>query len=199
MRIIAGKYGGRTITAPPGATTRPTTSRIRESWASTLASALPAGFEDIHVLDAFAGSGALGIEALSRGANGAVFCEKDARSYQQLKDNLRQLGVGEEALVLKGDVLAPQLQLVLIKQAPFDLVILDPPYKTPQQKLQTLLRSLARAGRLAPGALVAFEHGSDADNTLTSLPLCAACSPATLMLLATKTYGETTIDFMRAP
>src|SRR5215218_2705118 len=101
MRIVAGEWGGRRIQAPPGRGTRPTTDRVREAWMSTVAPHLPGA----RVLDLFAGSGALGLEALSRGAASATFVEQDAKALASLRANLDALGAGEAAAVVKGDAL----------------------------------------------------------------------------------------------
>ncbi|MDR1083182.1 MAG: RsmD family RNA methyltransferase [Coriobacteriales bacterium] len=87
MRIIAGRYKGQTIKALAGETTRPTTNRVKEAWASTITSLSADGFAQARVLDAFAGSGALGLEALSRGASHVTFCERNRRALEVLKAN----------------------------------------------------------------------------------------------------------------
>src|SRR5690242_13441956 len=101
MRIVAGEWGGRRIQAPPGRATRPTTDRVREAWMSTVAPVLPGA----RVLDLFAGSGALGLEALSRGAATATFVEQDAKAVTVLRANVEALGATEAARVVKGDAL----------------------------------------------------------------------------------------------
>ena len=119
MRIIAGEFRGRTLKAPKGEGTRPTTDRVREAMMSTVHSAR-GGFDDAVVLDAFAGSGALGLEALS-----VQFCERGGEALRALNANVRLLGLdARRARVRKGDVLKD----VPYARPPFDLVFLDPPY-----------------------------------------------------------------------
>lgn len=120
MRIIAGEFRGRTLKAPKGEGTRPTTDRVREAMMSTVHSAR-GGFDDAVVLDAFAGSGALGLEALSRGARSVQFCERGGEALRALNANVRLLGLdARRARVRKGDVLKD----VPYARPPFDLVFL---------------------------------------------------------------------------
>ncbi len=122
MRIVAGELGGRRIAAPPGQATRPTSDRAREALFSRLGS-----LDGERVLDLFAGSGALGLEALSRGAARATFCDSDRAATRILRANIASLGVGERADVHLGD-----FRRVLRERAEagarFELVFLDPPY-----------------------------------------------------------------------
>jgi 16S rRNA (guanine966-N2)-methyltransferase len=199
MRIIAGIYKGRRVSPVPGMSTRPTTSRVREAWASTVQSLLPNGFEDVTVLDAFAGSGALGLEALSRGAAHCAFCDKDRKAQQALQGNLASLEVktGEVATVITGDVLSPATLRLLSKLDPFDLVILDPPYATASGVLKGFLHTLATSGCLRTGALVSYEQGITASAELDGTVLCAACSPAAFCMVSFKIYGSTRIEYYR--
>ncbi|MFL6720209.1 MAG: 16S rRNA (guanine(966)-N(2))-methyltransferase RsmD [Sphingomonas sp.] len=119
MRIIAGKWRGRTLEAPPGLATRPTADRVRETLFSMLASRL-GSFEDLRVADLFAGSGALGLEALSRGAASAIFVENDAKAAAAIRRNAEKLGA--EVQILGGSALA------LPRFEPFDLIFADAPY-----------------------------------------------------------------------
>jgi 16S rRNA (guanine966-N2)-methyltransferase len=121
VRIIAGDWGGRRIKAPSGRDVRPTTDRVREAWMSALGGRLDA----LTVLDLFAGSGALGLEALSRGAAHATFVEIARASLKSLEDNVRLLGAGDRVTVVKGDALKYARKL---GPAAFDLALADPPY-----------------------------------------------------------------------
>src|SRR3954470_3957513 len=121
MRIIAGQWRGRVIDAPSGGATRPTSDRGRETLFSMLASRL-GNFEDLRVADLFAGSGALGFEALSRGAASATFVENSASVAAVIKRNAGKLGVEDRVRVLGGSALA------LARSDPFDLILADPPY-----------------------------------------------------------------------
>ncbi len=124
MRVIAGHLGGRRLGAPPGRTTRPTSDRVREALFSMLG-----GLDGLAVLDLFAGSGALGIEALSRGARRAVFVERDAGALAALRANLAALGLEEQrAQVRAGDALRA-LRAAAARAETYDLVFLDPPYR----------------------------------------------------------------------
>ena len=151
MRIIAGEYRGRRLQAPKGDATRPTTDRVRESLMSALSSAR-GGFEGAVVLDAFAGSGALGLEALLRGAASAHFFEKDGVALRALCANVEALGVptlgaGARARLHRADVLE---RPPVWARPPFDLVLLDPPYALPAESALSMVAVLAGAGRLRP-------------------------------------------------
>jgi len=122
MRVVAGELGGRKLLSPPGDETRPTTDRVREAIFNTLYS-LDA-VEGANVLDAFAGSGALGIEALSRGAAHVTFCERARPTLQTLRDNIATLDVGARSTVVPGDALTHLAR----NTDGYDLVLLDPPY-----------------------------------------------------------------------
>lgn len=124
MRIIAGRWRGHTISAPPGRGTRPTTDRVREAWMSALQLELPGS----RVLDLFAGSGALGLEALSRGAAHVTFVERSIGAIRALRSNLEKLGASEDEVeVVRGDALA---YVVRPQTRTFDLALADPPYGT---------------------------------------------------------------------
>jgi 16S rRNA (guanine966-N2)-methyltransferase len=124
MRIIAGRWRGHTIIAPPGRGTRPTTDRVREAWMSALQLELPGS----RVLDLFAGSGALGLEALSRDAAHVTFVERSIGAIRALRENLEKLGAADdEVVVVRGDALAYVLRL---QARTFDLALADPPYGT---------------------------------------------------------------------
>lgn len=122
LRIVAGTFGGRWIEAPPGGRVRPTREMVREAWFSALGGAV----EDARVTDLFAGSGALGIEALSRGARSVTFVESDRRNAAVLRSNLEQLEVTERSRVVCGDVRA--FFRGRERSDRFDLALADPPY-----------------------------------------------------------------------
>ncbi len=121
MRVIAGKWGGRRIRAPRGSAVRPTTDRVRESWMAALGPKLI----DAEVVDLFAGSGALGLEALSRGANSCVFVEQARGALTVLNENIEGLDAAEQSTVLRRDALAYVRNLA---PSTFDLAVADPPY-----------------------------------------------------------------------
>ena len=148
MRIVAGEYGGRTLRAPPGAGTRPTADRVREALFSILGSV-----EGARVLDLYAGSGALGLEALSRGAAHATFVEKDRRAANVIEQNVASVGADDRAAVLIRDVMA-WLRAREGKDA-FELVLIDPPYDFADRLGGPLTERLP--GVLAPNAVIVSE------------------------------------------
>lgn len=158
MRIIGGVWRGRRLVAPPGDTTRPTADRVRQALFDRLLHAPWAGrpvMEGATVLDAFAGTGALGLEALSRGAAAAVFMERDRAALQALRANIAACGAEARGRVLGADVLRPPAGRAC------GLVFLDPPYG--QALVPAAVAALAAAGWIAAGSLVLAELGrSDA-------------------------------------
>ena len=158
MRVIAGAYGGRRLQAPPGRGTRPTSDRVREA----LFSILGARVEDAAVLDLFAGSGALGLEALSRGATSATFVDSAPAAIRVLRANLETLGAAAE--IVRAD--APRwLSAARGEARQYSLVFLDPPYGRAGELGAVL--SDALPGVLAPEALVVTESDRRAPLTLT--------------------------------
>lgn len=121
MRVVAGELGGRRLVTPDGVDTRPTSERVREAIFNSLFSL--GAIEGARVLDLFAGSGALGIEALSRGADHATFVEQDRAALEALRENITTLELGSQSSVIAGDGLRH-----LSAAADYDLVLLDPPY-----------------------------------------------------------------------
>ena len=189
MRIVGGELRGRTFAAPKGRDTRPTTERVRESEMSMLASAR-GGFGRAVVLDAFAGSGALGLEALSRGAASAVFYDSSPAAARVLRDNVRTLGLSpSRALVRRADVLAAP---PLATRPPFDVAFLDPPYALEAQSVLGMAGRLARAGALAPQALVLYEHDAQACEQVDEA--AKACG---FSLAKRKKYGDTVLDMLK--
>ncbi len=152
MRIIAGEWRGRRLQAPPGAATRPTADRVRETLFSMLVSRL-GSFEDLRVADLFAGSGALGFEALSRGAGFACFVDNDPKAVAAIRANAADLGATERAQILGGSALA------LPRSEPFNLVFADPPYAPGSGT--AAVHAVASANWLAPGGWIAVETARD--------------------------------------
>jgi 16S rRNA (guanine966-N2)-methyltransferase len=124
MRVIAGRWGGRRLEAPRGRTTRPTSDRVREALFAILGE-----LRDVSVLDLFAGTGALGIEALSRGAGRAVFVERDPAAAKALTENLRALEIGPSEGELRRAEALQALQSARERAEKYDLVFIDPPYR----------------------------------------------------------------------
>jgi 16S rRNA (guanine966-N2)-methyltransferase len=175
MRVVAGVYGGRRLEAPAGRSTRPTSDRVREALFSILGP-----IDDARVLDLFAGSGALGIEALSRGAGEAVFVDSDARAVAAIGRNLETLGA--RGRVLRRDALK-WLESTAGGEEAFDLVFADPPYSSAS-------RTAGRLSELLPPLL------TDTSLTVTESdkrnPLLL-----TLPLIDERTYGDTRIAIHR--
>ena len=158
MRIIGGKFSGRALVAPKGRDTRPTADRVRESVFNILAHRDGFAFEGARVIDLFAGSGALGLEALSRGAGFCLFVETDAAARGAIRDNVEALGLmGVTRVHRRGaDALGEKPAGV---GAPFTLAFLDPPYG--KDLCVPALAALRRGGWLAPGAFCVVEQGKD--------------------------------------
>lgn len=154
-RIVAGRYGGRRLKTPPGDGTRPTTDRVREALFSSLQSEL-GGFDGLRVLDLFAGSGALGLEALSRGAASADFVESDSRVAAIIRSNIADLGCSG-AHVLRTSV---ERFLRVPPQSPYDLVFLDPPYAVTAEAVTTLVAGLRVPAWRGVDSLVIVERSS---------------------------------------
>jgi 16S rRNA (guanine966-N2)-methyltransferase len=175
MRIIAGKWRRRVITAPPTASTRPTADRTRETLFSMLASRV-GSFEDLVVADLFAGSGALALEALSRGAASATLVETDAAARKTILGNAAALGA--EVKVLAGSA----LKLPPVPAA-FDLIFADPPYATDSGT--SVRAAVQRAGWLAPGGWLVIEtaRGNPVDPGSLRLDAERDTGPARLTLL----------------
>jgi 16S rRNA (guanine966-N2)-methyltransferase len=171
VRIVAGEFGGRRLVVPRDGRVRPTADRVREAWMSIVAPELPGA----RVLDLFAGSGALGLEALSRGASHATFVELAPASLEALRGNIDALGVGERATVRRGDALRFVQGL---EAGAYDLAFADPPYNVDAaDRLVALFRA-------APFArILSVEHPADrrveGDQT--------------------RRYGDTAVTFFRAP
>ena len=148
MRIVAGEWRGRKLVAPVGKSTRPTADRTRETLFSMLASRL-GSFEDFRVADLYAGSGALGLEALSRGAAHATFVEIDREALKAIEANLSAFGAASRAAIrsMSADNLP--------KSHPFDLVLADPPYEPGSGT--AVAAAVAKSGWLPPGGWMAVE------------------------------------------
>ncbi len=171
MRIVAGEFGGRRLVIPRDGRVRPTADRVREAWMSIVAPELPGA----RVLDLFAGSGALGLEALSRGASHATFVELAPASLEALRGNIDDLGVGERATVRRGDALRFVQGL---DACAYDVAFADPPYNVDAaDRLVALFRATPFA------RILSIEHPADrrvaGDDT--------------------RRYGDTAVTFCQAP
>lgn len=188
MRIIAGEWRGRKLSEPRGReVTRPTTDRVREACASMVDSALAGGIEAARVLDAFAGSGAMGMEMLSRGALFAAFFDIDRQASGLVRKNLESMGcAGARYRVTSGDVLAMSNRGRLFG-APFNLVILDPPYDFDPADVSAFVERLAASGSLTDDALVLYEHASAKPGL----------DPLDFIEERDKRYGSTSVQLLR--
>lgn len=188
MRVIGGMWRGRRLEEPRGRdVTRPTTNRVREACASILESALDEGIAGTRVLDAFAGSGALGVEMLSRGAAYASFYDIDRGAAALVRKNLTTCKASPTTWrVTTGDVLACAAR-GRIAGGPFDIILIDPPYALGPEPAEQLLSGLATHHLVAPGAVALFEHRSD-------MP---GARPEAFGLLREKRYGQTSVDVLR--
>lgn len=148
MRIIAGQFRGRPLETPTGASTRPTADRVREALFSMLASRL-GSFEGLRVADLYAGSGALGFEALSRGAAHATYVENASKARSAIKANAAKLGLGDRTRIVGGSA------LTLPRSEPFDLIFADPPYASGSGT--AVVKAVTDAGWLARGGWMSVE------------------------------------------
>lgn len=191
MRIVAGKHRGRVIAAPEDDSLRPTSDRVRENLFNILAHGKPSTggtspLSDARVLDAFAGSGTLGLEALSRGAQHAVFLDTDLSALECLRRNLAKLHEEARATLVQADACQPPPpSKVRGNPAPRSLVFLDPPYRS--GLAAPALAALARAGWLAPGAIVVVEL--DGKESFSA--------PEGFTLEDERQYGRTKLAFLR--
>ncbi|MEU6472262.1 16S rRNA (guanine(966)-N(2))-methyltransferase RsmD [Streptomyces massasporeus] len=156
-RVIAGTAGGRRLAVPPGTGTRPTSDRAREGLFSTWQSLLGGPLDGERVLDLYAGSGAVGLEALSRGAGHTLLVEADAKAVRTVRENVKNLGL-PGADVRSGK--AEQIIRTTPPGDPYDLVFLDPPYAVTDDDLREILLTLRTEGWLAEEALVTVERST---------------------------------------
>ena len=184
MRIVAGRHRGRRLLAPPGETVRPTSDRAREALFNILSHGHPAAegipFAGAAVLDAFAGTGALGLEALSRGATEAAFIEQDREALATLRRNIAALGESGRARIVSGDATRPPRAV-----SACELAFLDPPYRS--GVAAAALTALDAAGWLTPGALAVVELAAREELT----------PPAGFFLLDERVYGAARLLFLR--
>lgn len=184
-RIIAGRFGGRGIEVPPGRGTRPTSDRVREAVFSQLEN--ETDLEGSRVLDLFAGSGALGLEALSRGAVHVLLVESAKAAVRVINRNIVSLGVDHQVRLRAQSV---STVLAAAPDSPFQVVLLDPPYGVDEFALAAILRSLVDNSWLAPDAVVVLER---------SVRSAEPVWPAGLARFDHRRYGETAIWWAEAP
>ena len=186
-RVIAGTAGGRRLSVPAGRDTRPTSDRAREGLFATV-QAIRGPLDGASVLDLYAGSGAVGLEALSRGAARALLAEADPRAVRVIRANIAALGLAGARVV------ADRVERVLVRgpaaeqaggtAGRFDLAFADPPYAMPGEAVSAMLTALVTAGWLVPGALVVVERST------RSGPVCW---PEGIAEDRSRRYGEATL------
>ena len=154
MRVVSGTKKGKALKAVPGSSTRPTTDKVKEAMFNIIGPYFNGGI----VLDLFAGSGGLGIEALSRGADKAIFVDRDGKAIQTIHDNVKTCDLTDQAEIYRNEA-ERALKAVIKRGLSFDLIFLDPPYK--KQQLVKLLEMINGEKVLADGGTIICEHGSD--------------------------------------
>ncbi|MDQ3732503.1 MAG: 16S rRNA (guanine(966)-N(2))-methyltransferase RsmD [Actinomycetota bacterium] len=189
-RIIAGTARGRRLAVPHGESTRPTSDRAREALFSTLSNLTSLAHSS--VLDLYAGSGALGLEALSRGAAHALLVEADRRAADTLRSNIDAVGLeGAVAVVSPVQrVVSTDPGQVPGAAGPYDIVLADPPYRLPDHELSAVLVELERRGWLAPQAVLMVERSSRTEPWVWPTPL---------QPIRDRRYGEALLWYGRAP
>jgi len=186
-RIVGGTWGGRRLVTPTGETTRPTAEKVRAALASSLYAT--GGLDGARVLDLYAGSGALGLELVSRGASSAVFVEHDRAALAALRANIGALDKpGAELTVIPGDVAAFASRNGGV--GTFDVIVADPPYDLTTAALADVLTGLHVAGLMAPHADLVIERGRKSG---------PPDWPAPLEGVRSKKYGDTLLCYGRAP
>jgi 16S rRNA (guanine966-N2)-methyltransferase len=179
LRIISGELRGRKLASIRGKQTRPTADRVREALFNIVGSRLAGA----HVLDLFAGTGALGIEALSRGAKMAVFVENAAPALQVIQKNIASCRLESRATIVRLDIARSLSDLAPLRGI-FDLIFIDPPYRC--DLIRPTLEQLTQGGLLSPEALIVVEHD----------PLEPVEPPQSLETIDHRRYGQTRLSFL---
>jgi 16S rRNA (guanine966-N2)-methyltransferase len=187
-RIIAGAHGGRRLAAPPGAQTRPTSDRVREAYFSALGTMID--LTGARFADLYAGSGAVGLEALSRGASYALLVEADAKASRAIRDNIVTLRVGNSARLVTGKV--AQVLAGPPEGGPFDVVFADPPYAVSDDEVAEVQQALVQHGWLADDAVLTFERSTRAAVRGEPLSWVDGVTEE-----RSRRYGETTLGYGR--
>jgi 16S rRNA (guanine966-N2)-methyltransferase len=180
MRVIAGTAKGHRLMVPGGLNTRPTADRVKEALFSVLADRVAGA----AVLDLFAGSGALGIEALSRGADRGIFVDSSRSSIEAIHKNLIKTGLLSKAEVWRAPA-TRALDKLIARGQRFDLIFLDPPYKIKRIELEGILETVSREKLIMSGGMIVLEHSVKA----------LSVEANSLAVLDTKKYGDTGLTF----
>lgn len=185
VRVIAGEFRGRKLLGPRGKATRPITDRAKQSMFDVLTPWIAGA----AVYDCFAGTGSLGLEALSRGSTFATFFEADGDALRLLAQNVQMLGVADRSRIVAGDLFA-WIETAPPPPQPVDLIFLDPPYRYVAQKAGELNRLVGRLARehLAPGGILVFRH--DRRDKLELAPLARYDQ---------RDYGKMRVEFFVSP
>jgi 16S rRNA (guanine966-N2)-methyltransferase len=187
-RIIAGVHGGRRLVAPPGVQTRPTSDRVREAFFSALGTMTD--LSAARFMDLYAGSGAVGLEALSRGASQALLVEAEAKAARVIRDNIVTLRVGAAARLITGRV--SQVLAAEPEDGPYDVVFADPPYAVGDDEVTEVQQALVGNGWLAGDAVVVFER-----STRTAVRGAPLSWVDGITAERSRRYGETTLWYGR--
>jgi 16S rRNA (guanine966-N2)-methyltransferase len=187
-RIIAGAHGGRRLAAPAGVLTRPTSDRVREAFFSALGTMTD--LSGARFMDLYAGSGAVGLEALSRGASQALLVEAEAKAARVIRDNIVTLRVGAAARLITGRV--SQVLAAEPEGGPYDVVFADPPYAVGDDEVTEVQQALVGNGWLADDAVVVFERSTR--TAVRGVPLSWVDG---ITAERSRRYGETTLWYGR--
>ena len=182
MRVVGGRFKGRPLAGPRSAAIRPTSDRMRESLFNILAHGYDLPDGNTRVLDLFAGTGALGLEAISRGAASALFFDTGVEARGIIRQNIENLGLTGVARIFRRDATKPGIAGTI---APFDLVFCDPPYR--KGLGEQALEAIGKGGWLNTGALCVLEEAADAEVVL----------PEGYDLIERREAGETQLLFLR--
>ncbi len=188
-RVISGRFGGIPLAAPAGEKTRPTTDKVKEALFSILQARIPDG----RFLDLFAGSGQMGIEAVSRGARKAVLVDSGNEAAGVIRKNIAKLGLADEVRLLRADV-HRSLRILAEEGDVFDIVFMDPPYRDAVSHFESIAKILCENRMICAGGLVILEHATT-DTTpenVMNLTLYRRCKYGTTMLTfySTDTYYD---------
>jgi 16S rRNA (guanine966-N2)-methyltransferase len=185
MRIVGGRWRGRPLRAPKGESTRPTSDRVREALFDALSARMGGDLGGGAVLDLYSGTGALALEALSRGAARAVLVENGRDALVALEANVAALGAGDLAVVIPADAGGAGL-VRASRLGPFALLLVDPPYRIDAARITTAVAVLRDEGALDPGAVVAYEHAAGA-----AIPAIEGFD-----VVRTYVYGDTAVTLL---
>lgn len=191
MRIIAGKYKGKIFKAPKSLDVRPTTDRVREAMFSSIIS-IYGKLDNVSVLDAYAGSGALGFESISRGASHLVAFENNKKNYENLVNNYKLFNEENfDAKFLCADVKNAKFHLLFNNK--FDVLFFDPPYKNSPMEVLEILKKIKASNLIAKNALIVYEHSAK----FNFADFSESFNIENIKGTNSKTYGDIAIEYLR--